>query len=54
VNELGVKDEILYVYEILRRRTGADRQLQVYSETGSLESVVRYTIEETEAGVPVA
>jgi carboxylate-amine ligase len=54
VNELGVKDEILYVYEILRRRTGADRQLAVYNETGSLESVVRYTIEETEAGVPVA
>ncbi len=54
VNELGVKDEILYVYEILRRRTGADRQLQVYNETGSLESVVRYTIEETEAGVPIA
>jgi len=54
VNELGVKDEILYVYEILRRRTGADRQLQVYNDTGSLEAVVRYVIEETEAGVQIA
>ncbi len=54
VNELGVKEEILYVYEILRRRTGADRQLKVFGDTGSLEAVVRYAIAETESGVPLA
>ena len=53
VSELGVRDEILYVHEILRRRTGADRQLAVFEETKSLQAVVAYTIEETEAGIPV-
>ncbi len=51
VSELGVREEILYVHEILRRRTGADRQLAVYEETKSLQAVVAYTIEETEAGI---
>jgi carboxylate-amine ligase len=53
VSELGVRDEILYVHEILRRRTGADRQLAVYKESESLQAVVSYIISETEAGVPV-
>jgi carboxylate-amine ligase len=54
VSELGVRDEILYVHEILRRRTGADRQLAVYKESESLQAVVAYIISETEAGIPVA
>jgi carboxylate-amine ligase len=54
VDELGIVDDIRYVYEILRRRTGADRQLDVFRETGDLRAVVRYIIEETEAGIPVA
>jgi len=54
VEELGSKEEILYVYEIMRRRTGADRQLDVYRESGDLRSVVRYICDETEAGVTVA
>ena len=53
VNDLGVKDEILYVHEIFRRRPGADRQLRVYEETKSLKAVVEYIADETEAGVPV-
>jgi carboxylate-amine ligase len=52
--ELGVVEEISYVHEIFRRRTGADRQLKVYELTGSLKAVVQYVIEETEAGIPVA
>ncbi len=52
--ELGTSEEIRYVHEILRRRTGADRQLKVFEETGDLKAVVRYVIEETEAEVPVA
>jgi carboxylate-amine ligase len=54
VNELGVKEEILYVYEIMRRRTGADRQLQVYEETKDLKRVVQYICDETETGLPLA
>ena len=52
--ELGTTDEIRYVYEIIRRGTGADRQLAVFKETGSLKDVVQYVIDETEAGGPVA
>ena len=37
--------------EIVRRRTGADRQLKVYEETGSLTAVVDYIISETEHGI---
>jgi carboxylate-amine ligase len=52
--ELGTVDEIHYVHEMLRQRTGADRQLDVFRATGDLHAVVRYIIEETEVGVPVA
>jgi carboxylate-amine ligase len=54
VEELGITDDIRYVYQILNRRTGADRQLDVFRETGDLCAVVRYIIEETEVGIPVA
>jgi carboxylate-amine ligase len=53
VGELGVTQEVAYVHEIFRRRTGADRQLEVFERTGDLKAVVRYIIEETEAGIPV-
>jgi carboxylate-amine ligase len=54
VDELGSRAETAYVHEIVRRRTGADRQLEVFSRTQSLPAVVEYIISETEAGVPVA
>ncbi len=53
VDELGSKEEVSYVHEIVRRRTGADRQRQVHEATGSLEAVVEYIIEETETGIPL-
>jgi carboxylate-amine ligase len=53
VVELGVKDEVLYVHEILRHRTGADRQLAVYEKTHDLKAVVQYIVEETKAGIPI-
>ena len=52
-DELGSRQAISYVHEIVRRRTGADRQLEVYERTGSLQAVVQYIIEETEAGIPI-
>jgi glutamate---cysteine ligase / carboxylate-amine ligase len=51
VDELDCREETAYVREILRRGTGADRQLKVYSETQDLQKVVDYIIEETEVGV---
>jgi carboxylate-amine ligase len=54
VEELGSKDDVLYVHEILRRKTGADRQLEVYERTKSLPAVVQYIVEETKVGVPLA
>jgi len=53
LDELGSRKEVEYVHEILRRRPGANRQLAVFSETGSLRAVVDYIIEETEYGVPL-
>jgi carboxylate-amine ligase len=51
VDELGSREELKYIRTILDQGTGADRQLRVFHETGDLKDVVRYIIEETEAGV---
>jgi carboxylate-amine ligase len=51
LDELGSRDEIGYIREILKNGTGADRQLRVWRETGDLTKVVDYIIEETEAGL---
>ncbi|GBD06624.1 Putative glutamate--cysteine ligase 2 [bacterium HR21] len=51
VDELGSRREIEYIYEILEMGTGADRQLRVWRETGSLEAVVRYIHQETMQGL---
>ena len=50
-DELGSRKELLYVHEILRRRPGADRQLEVFARTQSLPAVVQYIIEETQTGI---
>jgi carboxylate-amine ligase len=51
VEELGSRREIEYIRTILENGTGADRQLRVYHDTGDLKEVVKYIIQETEAGV---
>jgi glutamate---cysteine ligase / carboxylate-amine ligase len=51
VDELDSREEIDYIHTILERGSGADRQLQVYKETGDLKKVVDYIIEETEQGL---
>jgi carboxylate-amine ligase len=51
VDELESREELNYVRTILEQGTGADRQLRVFRETGDLKEVVKYIIEETEAGV---
>lgn len=42
VDELGSRHAINYVHKMIENGTGADRQLKIYEETGSLVSVVDY------------
>lgn len=51
VDDLGSRHAINYVHTILERGTGADRQLAVFEQTGSLEKVVDYILSETLEGV---
>jgi carboxylate-amine ligase len=58
LDDLGSRQELYYIRQLLEdpRGTGADRQIAVYQETGSLDAVSRYLIDETMKGVtqPVA
>ncbi|MFZ1133296.1 MAG: carboxylate-amine ligase, partial [Candidatus Korobacteraceae bacterium] len=51
VDELGSRDEINYIHEMLKMGSGADRQLKVFHETKDLKKVVDYIVEETRVGV---
>lgn len=51
VDELGSRREVDYIHEILRRGTGADRQLAVWEHTHDLRQVVDYIVSETEYGL---
>jgi len=42
VDELGSRHFINFIHTMLERGTGADRQLKIYEETGSMTSVVDY------------
>ena len=49
LDELGSRKEIEYIHTMLEQGSGADRQLKVFRETGSLRAVVDYMAEETRA-----
>jgi carboxylate-amine ligase len=51
VDELGSRKAITTIYGMLERGSGADRQLKVFRETGSLRDVVDYMVVETKAGL---
>src|SRR5882757_6618388 len=51
LDELDCREEVEYIHTMLETGSGADRQLQVYQDTGDLKKVVDYIIEETEAGL---
>ena len=51
VDELGSRREVEYVRKILSHGTSAERQVQVYRETGDLRAVVRALVEETRNSV---
>ncbi len=47
VDELGSRQALQHVYKLLNTGTGADRQMEVYRQTGDLNAVVDYLIAET-------
>jgi carboxylate-amine ligase len=51
VDELDSRDEINFINEILKMKTGAYRQLQVFEKTKDLKKVVDYIIEQTNQGL---
>ncbi len=51
LDELGSRTELEYIGTMLEQGSGADRQLRVFEETGSLRSVVDYMAAETKAGL---
>ncbi len=51
VDELGSREEINYIHQMLEMGSGADRQLAVFKETGDLVKVVDFIIAETESGL---
>src|SRR3989339_65903 len=53
VDELDSRDEIEFVKEILKMKTGAYRQLQVFKNTNDLRKVVDFIIEETNLGLNI-
>src|SRR5436853_3569244 len=54
VDELGSREEINYLHEILRHGTGADRQLQVWEQTQDTRAVVAFIVQETHHGLDLA
>ena len=54
LDELGSRKEIEHIHTILERRTSAEEQLRVFSETNDLNAVVDRLIELTMENVPVA
>lgn len=50
VDELGSREAVRYAEKILENGTGADRQLEVYQQTGNLVDVVDFITEQTLLG----
>jgi carboxylate-amine ligase len=50
VDDLGSRQAVEGVHRILREGTSAERQLQIFKETGSLQAVVQHLVRETRRG----
>jgi carboxylate-amine ligase len=51
LDELDSRQEVEYVHTMLRNGCGAERQLEVFAQTGDLKKVVEYMVSETAAGL---
>ena len=54
VEELGSREALAYIDEMLLNGTGADRQLEVWNQSNDLAAVVEYIVEETHRGLEPA
>ncbi len=54
VDELGSREALSYVHEIVRGGTGADRQIAVWNQTNEIKTVVDYIVSETHRGLELA
>ena len=55
LDDLGSRGEINYLRMLLEdpRGTGADRQIAVYQQTGSIDAVLQYLMQQTMQGIPL-
>jgi carboxylate-amine ligase len=55
VDDLGSRQDLDYIRQLLNdpRGTGADRQIALYKETGSLQAVTHFLMERTMEGIPL-
>jgi carboxylate-amine ligase len=55
LDDLGTRDDIYYIRKLLDdpRGTGADRQIALYQQTGSLYAVTQYLMQQTLQGIPL-
>lgn len=51
IDQLGTEDEIAYIQKMLQEGTSAERQLETYRETDSMDAVMDQLIDETLEGV---
>jgi len=51
VDDLGSRTEIEYARDIIQHGTSADRQLEVYEQTGDFRAVVDHVVRETQEGL---
>lgn len=51
VDELDCRKEVNYVYQMIEQGSGADRQLAVFKETGDLNKVAEYVVQQTAKGL---
>jgi carboxylate-amine ligase len=55
VDDLGSRREMNYLRKLLAdpRGTGADRQVAVYQETGSIDALIQFLMQQTMQGIPL-
>ncbi len=55
VDDLGSRREMNYLHQLLESRqgTGADRQIAIYEQTGSIEAVIKLLMQQTMQGIPL-
>jgi glutamate---cysteine ligase / carboxylate-amine ligase len=55
LDDLGSRNEINYLRALLSspRGTGADRQIALYQQTGSIDAVIRLLMQQTMQGIPM-